>query len=68
MATPDEATLDMLASAGFPLHLLSDEQRQVCAGLTADEAALLISLKERFAAAEPEVLAHTGVYAGGVMF
>jgi hypothetical protein len=69
MTTPADDALTVLGNAGFPVDALSDQEREVFASLTADEVTLLLSLKERFDAAAPEVQPHSGgVYAGGVMF
>ncbi|RLL69329.1 aroma-sacti cluster domain-containing protein [Streptomyces sp. Z26] len=59
--------LHALEDAGFPLHSLSPEQRAVLQGLSAEELTLLLGLKERLDAAEPEVQAH-GEIAGGALF
>jgi hypothetical protein len=65
MHEPDPVTV--LEDAGFPLHTLSAEQREVMAGLTPAELELLLGLKNRLDAAEPEVQAHSEI-AGGALF
>lgn len=63
----DEDVLAALRRAGFPINSLSDEQRQVFRGLTADELSLLIDIKARLDSVEPEVQAHN-VVAGAALF
>ena len=58
----------LLAEGGFPLEALSEEQLGVITTLTEEEAVLLLALKAKFDSVEPEVQAHSGVYAGGAMF
>lgn len=65
--TPDRDHLRALEDAGFPLHSLSPEQREVLQGLSGEELTLLLGLKERLDAAEPEVQAHSEI-AGGALF
>lgn len=50
--------LDDLRDAGCPVDQLSDSQREVLAGLSEDEVAVLVTVFRRFAAAENEVVAH----------
>jgi hypothetical protein len=59
--------LATLARAGFPLHTLPPEQLAVFRDLTDAEVDLLLALKSRLDAAEPEVRAH-GEIAGGALF
>ncbi|WP_165990202.1 aroma-sacti cluster domain-containing protein [Streptomyces sp. YIM 98790] len=64
-ATPDPLT--RLADAGFPVEALAEEEQAVLAGLTPAETELLLGIKQRLDAAEPEVRAH-GEIAGGALF
>ncbi|MEU8791436.1 aroma-sacti cluster domain-containing protein [Streptomyces sp. NPDC048643] len=64
---PDRDRLRALEDAGFPLHSLSPEQREVLGDLSTEELTLLLGLKERLDAAEPEVQAHSEI-AGGALF
>ncbi|MCF4135905.1 hypothetical protein L1856_01760 [Streptomyces sp. Tue 6430] len=63
----DRDRLQALEDAGFPLDSLSAEQREVLRDLSAEELTLLLGLKERLDAAEPEVQAHSEI-AGGALF
>jgi hypothetical protein len=63
----DRDRLHALEDAGFPLDSLSAEQREVLRDLSEEELALLLGLKERLDAAEPEVQAHSEI-AGGALF
>jgi len=65
---PGKDPVALLEEAGFSLDALNEEQRDVITSLTEEEVLLLLSLKKRFDVAEPEVQAHTGIYAGGSMF
>ncbi|MEV3928268.1 MULTISPECIES: aroma-sacti cluster domain-containing protein [unclassified Streptomyces] len=56
-----------LYEAGLPVDLLSDEQRLVLSELTEEELAVLLDIKSRLDAVEPEVQAH-GEIAGGALF
>ena len=67
MTNPQNHQLSVLAAAGFPIDAITPEQRAVFSSLSEDEVSLLIDLRARLDAAEPEVLAHTDV-AGGGMF
>ncbi|MFG3406718.1 aroma-sacti cluster domain-containing protein [Streptomyces sp. NPDC048142] len=58
---------DALYEAGFPVDLLTEEQREVLSGLTPEELALLLDVKSRLDAVGPEVQAH-GEIAGGALF
>ncbi|MFJ4961305.1 hypothetical protein EES43_09445 [Streptomyces sp. ADI96-02] len=58
---------DELREAGFPVDLLTDEQREVLSALTPEELALLLDVKNRLDAVGPEVQAH-GEIAGGALF
>ncbi|MFI5496413.1 aroma-sacti cluster domain-containing protein [Actinoplanes sp. NPDC051859] len=50
--------LEALRDAGCPVDLLSTEQRSVLAALTEHETTVLVSVQERLAAAEAEVVGH----------
>ncbi|MGW4228033.1 aroma-sacti cluster domain-containing protein [Streptomyces sp. NPDC004980] len=56
-----------LYEAGLPVDLLTDEQRLVLSELTPEELAVLLDIKSRLDAVEPEVQAH-GEIAGGALF
>ncbi|MEU5654590.1 aroma-sacti cluster domain-containing protein [Streptomyces sp. NPDC047737] len=56
-----------LYEAGLPVDLLTDEQRLVLSELTEEELAVLLDIKSRLDAVEPEVQAH-GEIAGGALF
>lgn len=56
-----------LIAAGFELHLLADEQREVLLDLTDQEFTLLADIKARMDEAAPEVQAH-GELAGATLF
>ncbi|MEU4178544.1 aroma-sacti cluster domain-containing protein [Streptomyces sp. NPDC026589] len=56
-----------LYEAGFPVDLLTEEQREVLCGLTPEELAVLLDVKGRLDAVGPEVQAH-GEIAGGALF
>ncbi|MFJ1802820.1 aroma-sacti cluster domain-containing protein [Streptomyces sp. NPDC098077] len=56
-----------LYEAGFPVDLLTEEQREVLIGLTPQELAVLLDVKGRLDAVGPEVQAH-GEIAGGALF
>ncbi|AWL38543.1 MULTISPECIES: aroma-sacti cluster domain-containing protein [Streptomyces] len=58
---------DALYEAGLPVDLLSDEQRLVLSQLTPEELGVLLDIKSRLDAVEPEVQAH-GEIAGGALF
>ncbi|MGP4110367.1 aroma-sacti cluster domain-containing protein [Streptomyces sp. 4N509B] len=62
-----ERVLRELAAAGFPVHTLTDEQRAVFAALAPEELALVLDIKARLDAVEPEVTAHAAV-AGAALF
>lgn len=49
---------DALYEAGFPVDLLTEEQREVLSGLTPEELAVLLDVKGRLDAVGPEVQAH----------
>jgi hypothetical protein len=63
-AGPD--ALAGLREAGFPVDLLPEDQIAVLADLSADELTLLVDLKRRLDAAEPEVQAHVTVAGAGL--
>ncbi|MFJ8883825.1 aroma-sacti cluster domain-containing protein [Streptomyces sp. NPDC102402] len=56
-----------LYRAGLPVDMLTDEQRLVLSELTEEELAVLLDIKSRLDAVEPEVRAH-GEIAGGALF
>ncbi|AGJ55047.1 hypothetical protein OOK43_20715 [[Kitasatospora] papulosa] len=58
---------DALYEAGLPVDMLTDEQRLVLSELTEEELAVLLDIKGRLDAVEPEVQAH-GEIAGGALF
>ncbi|MEV1043667.1 aroma-sacti cluster domain-containing protein [Streptomyces sp. NPDC049916] len=58
---------DVLYAAGFPVDLLTEEQREVLGALTPQELDLLLDVKGRLDAVGPEVQAH-GEIAGGALF
>ncbi|KPC84981.1 MULTISPECIES: aroma-sacti cluster domain-containing protein [Streptomyces] len=58
---------DALYEAGLPVDMLTDEQRLVLSELTEEELAVLLDIKSRLDAVEPEVRAH-GEIAGGALF
>ncbi|MEU0353716.1 aroma-sacti cluster domain-containing protein [Streptomyces cyaneofuscatus] len=57
----------VLHEAGFPVDLLTEEQRVVLSELTPQELTLLLDVKNRLDAVGPEVQAH-GEIAGGALF
>jgi hypothetical protein len=59
--------LDRLAAAGFSLHALTAQQRDVLSELSPEELALLVDIKARLEDAAPDVEAH-GDVAGGALF
>lgn len=54
-----------LTEAGLDLRAISDEQREVVAGLTPEEVAMLVSVHGRLHELDPEVEAHI---IGGLLF
>ncbi len=58
--------LSALAAAGFPIDSITDDQREVFSTLSPEEVSLLIDLRARLDAVEPEVQAHTDVAGGGL--
>ncbi|MFC8224496.1 aroma-sacti cluster domain-containing protein [Streptomyces sp. NPDC057287] len=56
-----------LHEAGLPVDMLTDEQRLVLSQLTEEELTVLLDIKSRLDAVEPEVRAH-GEIAGGALF
>ncbi|MGW4220006.1 aroma-sacti cluster domain-containing protein [Streptomyces bacillaris] len=67
-SSPDTSPLEAtLHAAGFPVDLLTDEQRLVLGELTTEELTLLLDVKSRLDAVGPEVQAH-GEIAGGALF
>jgi hypothetical protein len=65
--TQHDTNLSALAAAGFPVDTFTDEQCAVFAELTGDELELIIDIKGRLDAVEPEVQAHAAV-AGAALF
>lgn len=59
--------LDRLAAAGFALHALTAQQRDVLSELSPEELALLVDLKARLDGTAADVEAH-GDVAGGALF
>ncbi|WP_130797176.1 aroma-sacti cluster domain-containing protein [Streptomyces otsuchiensis] len=62
-----ERTLRALATAGFPVHTFTEDQCAVFAALAPEELALVLDIKGRLDAVEPEVTAHAAV-AGAALF
>jgi hypothetical protein len=62
-----DANLRALEQAGFPVTAFTDEQRRVFARLSAPELGLILDIKSRLDAVEPEVQAHAAV-AGAALF
>jgi hypothetical protein len=62
--THQNEQLQALEAAGFPIDFMSEDQLAVYASLTAQEVELLIDLRSRLDAAEPEVQAHNVAGAG----
>jgi hypothetical protein len=62
-----DANLAALAEAGFPIDMCTDEQLAVFAGLSAEEVRVIVDIKARLDAVEPEVQAHAAV-AGAALF
>ena len=60
--------LDALAGVGFPLSGLPPEQLRALSELTEDEVAVLIDIRQRLAAAGPDVEAHSGEVIGAIFF
>ncbi|MFE3720879.1 aroma-sacti cluster domain-containing protein [Streptomyces cyaneofuscatus] len=66
--TPEPPPMDAaLYEAGFPVDLLTEEQRLVLSELTPQELTVLLDVKSRLDAVGPEVQAH-GEIAGGALF
>ncbi|MDX3375029.1 hypothetical protein PV390_11490 [Streptomyces sp. ME02-6991-2A] len=66
--TPEPPPMDpVLHEAGFPVDLLTEEQRLVLSELTPQELTVLLDVKSRLDAVGPEVQAH-GEIAGGALF
>jgi hypothetical protein len=63
----NDVNLRALAEAGFPVDSFTDEQLAVFAGLSAGEVELIVDIKSRLDAVEPEVQAHAAV-AGAALF
>jgi hypothetical protein len=67
MTRSQNEQLAALEAAGFPIASITQEQRAVFSTLTEEEVRLLIDLRTRLDAVEPEVMAHTDI-AGSGMF
>ncbi|GLY29775.1 aroma-sacti cluster domain-containing protein [Kineosporia sp. NBRC 101731] len=65
-AGPPANPLTGLRRAGFPVDELTEEQLEVLTGLSADEVTLLVDIKQRLDAVEPEVQAHVTVAGAGL--
>jgi len=66
--TPEPPSMETaLYAAGFPVDLLTEEQRLVLSELTPQELTVLLDVKSRLDAVGPEVQAH-GEIAGGALF
>ncbi|MGH3416960.1 MAG: aroma-sacti cluster domain-containing protein [Actinocrinis sp.] len=61
--------LSMLVDAGFRFDGLTDEQREVVRGLSADEVEILVAIGRRITdtCVDAEVVAHAEI-AGGLLF
>lgn len=57
-----------LEEAGVPVSEFTEQQRAVFAGLTGPELRLILDIKSRLDAVEPEVQAHGGPVAGAALF
>lgn len=66
MTMYEQDPLAALEAAGFPIDRITEDQRAVFGTLSDDEVALLIGIRSRLDAVEPEVLAHTDVAGGGL--
>lgn len=60
--------LAALEAAGFPLAQLTQEQLQALSELSDEEVAVLVDIRQRLAAAEPDVEAHGGEVIGAIFF
>ncbi|HEY7484446.1 MAG TPA: aroma-sacti cluster domain-containing protein [Streptosporangiaceae bacterium] len=58
--------LQILADAGLPTDRLPPQQRDVLATLSPEEVELILALKERLDAAEPDVVAHSEWIGGAI--
>jgi hypothetical protein len=67
VTTEHDANLRALAGAGFPVDRFTEEQCAVFRGLSAPELELILDIKRRLDAVEPEVQAHS-VVAGAALF
>jgi hypothetical protein len=59
--------LSALLAAGFPVGAFTEQERAVFAALSPEEVALLVDIKGRLDAMEPDVQAHS-VIAGAALF
>ncbi|GIJ47870.1 hypothetical protein Val02_47560 [Virgisporangium aliadipatigenens] len=60
-------TVEELEAHGFPVHDLTEEQRDVLRNLTPEEFAILVDVRARLEAVGPEVQAHAEI-AGAALF
>jgi hypothetical protein len=67
MTAPEWNALDALNAAGFPVGSFTAEQCEVFGRLSTAEVDMLVDLKARLDAVEPEVQAH-GAVAGAALF
>lgn len=67
MTTEQDANLRALAAAGFPVDRFTEEQCTVFRELSTPELELILDIKRRLDAVEPEVQAHS-VVAGAALF
>ena len=58
--------LQILADAGLTTDRLPQRQRDVLASLSPEEVELILTLKERLDAAEPDVVAHSEWIGGAI--
>jgi hypothetical protein len=63
---PPQPPLAQLEAAGFPVHELGEDELAVLSDLTPEEVRLLLDIKRRLDAAEPEVQAHVTVAGAGL--
>jgi hypothetical protein len=64
--TDSPEPLAALRLAGFPVDVMPEEQLAVLAALSTAEVDLLVDLKHKLDAAEPEVQAHVTVAGAGL--
>jgi hypothetical protein len=61
-----QSPLDALRASGLPVDHLTDSQREVLAGLSPEEVAALVGIRQRLEEAGPEVVGHSMV--GGLFY